>query len=432
MFKKHNEIISEAFLNTLHADYNEISEKNIGLIALIQPLTISLGLLLAQSKRVLLSEEDYTQVYSISQEILELFVKEAPVVIALLDRNLKYISMSRSWQHNPYLMKSDDHPLHKNYKEVSPYQASTWHKVLQQALNGEVLKHDNDCWVFPDGNARWMRWEVQPWYKDKQHIGGILIYCDDITGHKELEREAGQLLREKNELENFAYMCPHDLQSHIKTLSSFVSFLAKDDKRLKDTEVQKYYKYIFNSLDHMKNLINDCLLHAQLKSEPLVKANHSLTKIVCDILESLKTSIDAKHAKVTCGKLPKIYCHKQTIKQVIENLISNALKFCLKAPEIHVFAEENERECIIHIKDNGIGIKKNDQEKIFDNFYRLHSKDKFPGTGLGLSFCKKIIENHEGHIWITSMPGQGSTFSFSLPKKKNYRVEPGNTTAPTQ
>jgi PAS domain S-box-containing protein len=424
----------DGFPNILEDNNKKLCQNKLGNLALLQFLIIAVGQRLARSRQINLNNARNTYFYKVSQDVLKEFVHMTPNCMALLDKKLNYISVSKSWKNNPFLHSKGSNPIGKSYKEFSPYQTPEWLKILEQALQGTAAEEETLCQL-PDGREQWMQWQVQPWDEDAGKIGGLALMSEDITDKKVLLEQANRLIKEKHELESFAYMCPHDLQSHIKTLSNFISFVAKGEHRRKDSDVQEYYKYIFEALENMKNLIDDCLLHAQIHTESLIKFPQDLNEIVSSVLAMLKAPIQSKRAQIRCDSLPTVWCHKQTIKQVFENLITNALKFCYKQPYIHIFAEETEKEWIIHFHDNGIGISIDDQEKLFQSFYRIHSKDKFPGTGLGLSFCKKIIELHEGHIWVKSSEGRGSTFSLSFPKRNDYNdnfARLGNPAASTQ
>jgi signal transduction histidine kinase len=433
----HNETTApqDTFPNILEDNYKSISKSSHGLIALIQPLIIAVGHRLAQIDGNSLEKEKNNQLYKVSQGILSDFVKITSVSMAMLDRDLNYISMSQSWKNDPFLISNSNDPIGKSYTDVSPWQDPNWIGILQKALLGKFIHVQEDQCTLPDGQQRWMRWEIHPWEDEKDKIGGIVLFSEDITDKKVMQQQTNRLMREKTDLESFAYMCPHDLQSHMKTLSNFISFLAQSDHRRNDADVSEYYKFIFEALENMKNLIDDCLLHAQIKTESLIKFPQDLNEIVHSIMGILKAQIQSKKAKITCDVLPTVWCHKQTIKQVFENLITNALKFSVNKPHIHIYAEENDNNWVIHVKDDGIGISDEDQQQLFQSFYRIHSKDKYPGTGLGLSFCKKIVELHEGEIWVKSTEGKGSTFSISFPKRTDHNdnyAALGNTTASIQ
>lgn len=411
---------SHGFPNILEDNYKKLRQNKLGILSIIQPLIIAVGQRLAQSQQIHLNKEGNSHLYKVSQDVLKDFINITSMSLALLDKNLNYISMSQNWKNNPFLNSKEGSPLGKSYQEVSPYQTPEWLNLLNQGLQGKAAQVQEAVCVLPDGRERWMRLEVQPWEEDQGKIGGLTIFSEDITDKKILIEQTVRLIKEKHELESFAYMCPHDLQAHIKTLSNFISFVAKGDHRRNDSDVQEYYKYIFEALESMKDLIDDCLLHAQIHSDSLITFPQDLNEIASSVLAILKSHIQSKNALIQCDALPIVWCHKQSIKQVFENLIANALKFCREVPSIHIYAEEKENEWVIHFHDNGIGISDDDQQKLFQSFFRIHSKDKFPGTGLGLSFCKKIIELHEGHIWVKSSEGGGSIFSLSFPKRTDH------------
>jgi len=409
--------VSYIFPNILEENYVKLSKNTPGIVSLIQPLIITVGQRLRQLQPSQLVTEGDASLYKISQEILIDFVKITSTSMALLDKSLNYMSMSDSWKNNPLLISKTPNPLGSNYKQISPYQTPQWINILEQALLGKSMHIQEDLCTLPNGLQRWMRWEIEPWEEAQNQIGGILIFCEDITDKIELQQHADRLTLEKNELESFAYMCPHDLQAHIKTLSNFISFLEKGDQRRHDPDVNEFYKYIFAALGHMKSLVEDCLRHANVHTETVTTNPQDLNEIANTLLGIFKSQIESKDGCIECDPLPTVWCHKQTVQQVFENLITNALKFCENPPRIRIYPEETKTEWIIHFQDNGIGMTTKDQEGLFKSFYRIHSQEKFPGTGLGLSFCKKIMELHQGRIWVKSAEGKGSTFSLSFPKR---------------
>jgi signal transduction histidine kinase len=415
------EMIAEVFKETLHTDLYEIPKKDLGLVALIQPLALSVGLVLWRAKGLALSQQDYELMYEASANLLHFFVMRAPVAVAMLDTTLHYQAISPQWYENPYLIDSQTDVLQHCYQEVSPYQNTRWINILNSALQGEIQRHEEDLWRFKDGTCRWMRWEVQPWYAHRNHIGGVLIYCEDITERREIYNQVEHLIKEKDELEAMAYMCPHDLQAHIRTLSSFIKLLAKDKSHQKS---EQYFQFINHSLEGIKSLVQDSLLYAKVKTMALEKQEENLNEIFELALSSLKDVAEQRGIRIKKGQLPTLFCHGHTMRQVFENLLSNAVKFSVgNNPVVEVSAESDDHFWHIHFKDSGVGIAPEDQEKIFQNFYRVYRDSEFPGTGLGLSFCRKAIEKHNGYITVQSTLGKGSTFTINLPKKDKVGVK---------
>ncbi len=252
--------------------------------------------------------------------------------------------------------------------------------------------------------------------------GTLLIHTivRDITPLKQAEanlaRTIQALKRSNAELEQFAYVASHDLQEPLRMVSSFVQLLAQRYSAKLDTDANKFINIAVESAARMQTLINDLLRFSRVatRGQPFEKVE--CKSLLDQVLKDLSVSIQESKAIIAIGSLPTIYADPTQIGQVFQNLISNAIKFrSVNPPEIQVDARQEKEEWIFSVKDNGIGIEPKYFDKIFILFRRLHTREKYPGTGIGLATCKKIVERHGGRIWVESEPNKGSTFSFSLP-----------------
>ncbi len=165
----------------------------------------------------------------------------------------------------------------------------------------------------------------------------------------------------------------------------------------------------------MQVLINDLLTYSRAGRRELALVETDCQQVLNDVLSNLQTAIDERGAVVTHDPLPTVMADRGQLTQVLQNLVANAIKFSKCHPTIHIAAERHEDEWHISVRDNGIGIAPEYAERIFEIFKRLHGWGEYPGTGIGLAVCKKLVERHGGRIWVESAPGQGSTFFFTLP-----------------
>lgn len=232
----------------------------------------------------------------------------------------------------------------------------------------------------------------------------------------ELEKTNAELLRSNTELEQFAYVASHDLREPLRKVKSYTELLAGNYKGQLDEKADKYINYITDGAVRMQTLISDLLSYSRVgRGNPKVEPT-TLDAVLEQTLTDLSNTIDSTQAQITVKPMPTVQANPVQMGQLFQNLIANALKFRSEAtPEIHIEAQWQTHEWLISVQDNGIGIKPQYAERIFEIFQRLHGRDKYPGTGIGLAICRKIVEYHGGRIWVESEPNQGTTFYFTLP-----------------
>ena len=227
-----------------------------------------------------------------------------------------------------------------------------------------------------------------------------------------------ELVFQKEELKEFAYITSHDLQEPLRTISSFTKLINDEHKDELSEDLKTYINFLSESSDRLRNLITNLLDYTRLgnlKTPTLVDCN----VLIKEILTDLNVSISESKSKISLvDPLPTITGSKSGLRILFQNLISNAIKFSKKdtLPQIKIFFKEDSEKWLFYIQDNGIGMKKKDLKKIFGFFTRLHNRDSYEGTGIGLAYCIKVVKKHNGNIWVDSELGEGSTFYFTISK----------------
>jgi len=233
---------------------------------------------------------------------------------------------------------------------------------------------------------------------------------------KALQLTAEEVKRSNHDLEQFAYIASHDLQEPLRAVDGYVKLLRRRFPQNVDAKALEYINGAVEGAGRMERLINDLLEFSRVGTRGGSFSPADLNAVLDEALHNLQTSINSSQAIITRAALPTLAVDATQMMQLFQNLIGNALKFRgERTPEIFVGAQKEPGRWVFSVRDNGIGIEPQYFERIFQIFQRLHTRKHYPGTGIGLAICKKIVERHDGAIWIKSEPGQGATFYFSLP-----------------
>lgn len=242
----------------------------------------------------------------------------------------------------------------------------------------------------------------------------------EVIKHKltemEMENLMDELKRSNKELQQFAYVASHDLQEPLRMVTSFTQLLERRYRGKFDDDADDFINYIVEGAKRMQSLIDDLLTYSRVTTLAEVFKTVDMEEVLKVSIANLKVLIDENDAKITHDPLPIITADRSQMIQLFQNLIGNAIKFHgSESPIIHISAQMDGEGWLFGVEDNGIGIEPQHRERIFRVFQRLNKRDDYPGTGIGLSVCEKIIQRHNGKIWLESEPGKGSKFIFNLP-----------------
>ena len=290
---------------------------------------------------------------------------------------------------------------------------------MQRCLNGEAVR--NVELELPD-----KRGESVPILATVSLLTGEsgepLGIAQIVTNITELKRTAQKLRRSNRELEHFAAVVAHDLQQPLSTVKGFCELLERHHHKEFSEQALGFLHSVSDGIKQAQTLVGDLLsnscLDRQARPVAPVNCNDAANRAVAN----LRSAIVDSAAEIVCHDLPIVLCDGSQLVQLFENLFGNAIKYHgNESPRVETSAERKGENWVFCVADNGIGIDPADHEQIFDIFARLHPKDKYPGTGIGLAICRKIVERHGGRIWVESQPNSGSRFFFSLPVEEHAR-----------
>ncbi|MEO0472903.1 MAG: PAS domain S-box protein [Bacteroidota bacterium] len=327
---------------------------------------------------------------------------------------------------------SRDQLIGENVRSIHPDMADLYHRDdLEVIESGSPKNGILEKFRLPDGNYIWGRTEKIPYFNDTGEVEGVMVFTFDVTdlqkAKKKLEEKNQQLKKyiESNlQLENFAYIASHDLREPLRTIGQFSQLITKRYWDQLDQSGQEFLNFINAGVEKMNRLINDLLLFSRVNTRELTVEELPTEALLRQVVNSLATAIYESEAQIRWQNLPvQVLANQTKIAQLFQNLISNAIKFRRKdsTPDIFIKGEDRGQYWQFSVQDNGIGISPDYFEKIFLIFKKLHSKDLYPGTGIGLALCKLIVDQHGGEIWVESVPGKGTTFHFTLAKMPDLK-----------
>lgn len=288
----------------------------------------------------------------------------------------------------------------------------------------EGRAEDTGWRVKKDSSVFWGNTVITATHNEAGELIGFIKLTRDLTkqriAEESLRKHTKEIENKNKELEQYTYIASHDLQEPLRTVQNFIRLFESEYKGTFDEEALQYLQFINQATGRMSQLIKGLLDYSRIGQKQMVKPL-DLNIILSEVLIDLGEAINKAKATVTVDKLPKLNGYETELRLLFQNLISNAIKFkdSERALEIKVAVKKTEKGYLFSVSDNGIGIEEKHLDRIFVMFQRLHSRDKYEGTGIGLTHCKKIVELHNGIIKVSSTPGEGSQFLFTLNTQKN-------------
>jgi PAS domain S-box-containing protein len=349
-------------------------------------------------------------------------VENIPQKIFMKDRNYKWISINENLARD--LGFRPEEVVGKMDTDLfTPELAAKYHaddvRIMETGQTEELEER-----YFQEDKETWVNTIKTPVRGANGEIVGLLGVFWDISERKRaqeaLKKMAADLERSNKELEQFAYVASHDLQEPLRMVSSYTQLLEQRYKDKLDQDANDFIGYAVDGANRMQRLIQDLLEYSRVTTRGKSLAPLDSHEALGEAVKNLKVTIQETGALVTNNDLPIVLGDHSQIVQVFQNLIGNGIKFQRSriAPRIHISAENDSLDSrfrVFKVSDNGIGIEPRHFVRLFEIFQRLHSKQEYPGTGIGLALCKRIVERHRGRIWVESEPGKGSSFLFTLP-----------------
>jgi PAS domain S-box-containing protein len=284
-------------------------------------------------------------------------------------------------------------------------------EIIRRIKNGERLEHYETIRRRKDGTLIPISLTVSPIRNHNGEIIGASKIARNISSQKAYEQ---RLITQADELEQFAYVASHDLKEPLRKIVLYSEMLFEACKGAAGPEAEGHVEAITSAVTRMQTLINDLLSYSRANRENFKAEMVDLNVVVQDVMDDILLPGE-NQPQITFDRLPTVQASVFQIYQLFQNLISNAVKFRGDKPaKVHISSKKENGCTIISVQDNGIGIEPRYKDQIFRVFQRLHTGHKYPGTGIGLAICKKVVEQHGGKIWVDSTPGQGAMFSFSL------------------
>ena len=335
----------------------------------------------------------------------------------------RYLEINPAFEGQTGLIKAEG----KLMRDLAPDHEEYWFEIYGKiALTGTPIRFVNEAKAL----NRW--YDVYAFKIGDPEGREVAILFNDITKFKETEnqlREYQDTLEEKvkkrteelaksnDELKHFAYVASHDLREPLRMITSFLQLLEKRYMDQLDQDANEFIGFAVDGAKRLDEMIKDLLEFSKVTQKKIEFKKVDINKVLEQTKLNLKYAIDVNNAKINYNTLPTVYGDEMLIELLFQNIISNSIKYKSKvSPKIDITATKQSNKYLFAIKDNGIGMSPEHLERIFTIFQRLHSKDEYEGTGIGLAIAEKIVIQHGGKIWAESEPGKGTTFYFTIPK----------------
>lgn len=345
----------------------------------------------------------------------------AVVGFALVNQNLQFVAINETLAeiNGPSVGQHLGHTIQEILPDLAPVVLPLYAQVFKTRLPLSNIEVSGEVPSRPGQRRHWLVSYVPVEPADQQlYVGSIVV---EITEQKQLILQLKQLNQDLNrsnqDLEQFARTASHDLQEPLRTISSYAQLLEHRYGHQLEERGRRYLRHIFTSARRSQHLVRDLLTYARLDSRGMNPVAVDLNELLAEVLDCFQAQIASTQAQISQGPLPTITADRGQMLQVLQNLLSNALKFHRPdvPPQIQISAQRLPQYWQISVQDQGIGIDPQYRDRIFAVFQRLHLPEEFEGTGIGLSICQKIVEQHRGKIWVESVPEQGATMHFTLP-----------------
>jgi PAS domain S-box-containing protein len=390
---------------------------------------------------------------------LRQFIDLAPVPIAMFDTEMRYLAASQRWLADFQL--AGHHLLGRSHYEVCPEVPERWKQAHRRCLAGAVERADEELFERVDGSRQWLRWEVRPWLSAPGRVGGLVMFTEDITERKQLQDHLEELVQERTarlhealaELEHMSYSMIHDMRAPLRAMHGFAAVLQEEFAAKLPAPALDYLRRIREASNRLDHLLTGALSYNRVVRQRLPVAPVDLGRLLRGMLETYP-SLHPPAADIAIDPAAEVLVlgNQSLLTQCFGNLLDNAVKFVAPGvhPRIRVWAQSLESpvanfkglepaqsaeaaatgheplplhahsrsssRCLrIWIEDNGVGIPKEAQEKVFRMFQRMHHQGDYPGTGIGLPIVKKAVERMGGRVGLESEPGHGSRFWVELP-----------------
>jgi PAS domain S-box-containing protein len=336
-------------------------------------------------------------------------------VICSIDEAGRFVQVSpaseKVWGYKP------EELIERRYMDlVHPDDHELTIRAAQAITSGEAMRDFENRYMRKDGSVVNVMWSAH-WSETEK-----IMFCvaRDVTERKQAEQRQAEILKELSrsnaELEQFAYIASHDLQEPLRAISGCVQVLQRRYSENLDSRATELITHAVDGTARMQTLIHDLLAFSRVgtRSKPFEPTD--CNQLMVNVERSLRTGIEESGATITYDDLPTVMADSVQLSQVFQNLVGNAIKYHGKrCPEVHISVQRQDAHWMFSVSDNGIGIEEKYFERVFAMFQRLHTRNEYSGTGIGLAITKKIVERHGGRIWLESVPEQGTTFHFTLP-----------------
>ncbi|MBN2555672.1 MAG: PAS domain S-box protein [Anaerolineales bacterium] len=354
------------------------------------------------------------------RNFIETVLNTVGALVLVMDRKGRIIRFNRACERLTGYSHADLADLDLISALIPAAEQKEINAVFQKLLQGVLIRHHENHWKTRSGMERLISWSNALLHGEDGSVEYIVSAGIDITDQREAEKGleiyADELERSNSELENFAYIASHDLQEPLRMIASYLQLLQRRYGDRLDGDAEEFIEFAVDGARRMQGLIHGLLEYSRVGTRGGEFVRLDVRRVVDQSLQNISILLDEVDGEVLIEALPEIHADETQFVQLFQNLIGNALKFRREEPPtIHISASKDDGAWIFSVRDNGIGIAPKFQDRIFKIFQRLHTQQEYAGTGIGLAVCKRIVERHNGKIWVESTPGSGSTFRFSIP-----------------